>query len=298
MKEIDLDDLRQTLNLAKTFDVSMGSLLLVEEPESFLEDNSGPLKLDFFAMVICSEGSLKGKLNGKMTTLQSSQILIIMPGMVASDYNVEKGTALRMIAVSSATLVRSVFIDSKVWKQYSYLTQHPVIPVIGQGMEIIDNFYNLGLSLQHKDPLPYDKIVNQNLMVNSVYETLNLCDFLMNQEGEDNSASQTQGSKLFIQFMEKATTGSGRSRSVTAIADELCVTPKHLSKVVKDASGATPLQWLHEITIKQVMNDLRYSDKTIKEISNGLGFPNVSSFGTFVRKSLGVSPRQYRERYI
>ena len=36
------------------------------------------------------------------------------------------------------------------------------------------------------------------------------------------------------------------------------------------------------------------TDKTIKEISDSLSFPNPSAFGTFFKKQVGMSPVNYR----
>ena len=36
-------------------------------------------------------------------------------------------------------------------------------------------------------------------------------------------------------------------------------------------------------------------DKSVKEISNELGFPNLSFFGKYVKRMLGMSPKTYRK---
>jgi len=48
-------------------------------------------------------------------------------------------------------------------------------------------------------------------------------------------------------------------------------------------------------TIRQ---QLRYSNKTIKEICNELDFPNLSFFGKFVREHMGMSPTEYRQQNL
>jgi AraC family transcriptional activator of pobA len=42
---------------------------------------------------------------------------------------------------------------------------------------------------------------------------------------------------------------------------------------------------------------LHFSDKSIKEISNNLNFPNISFFGKFVLTHLGDTPSKIREKY-
>ena len=66
------------------------------------------------------------------------------------------------------------------------------------------------------------------------------------------------------------------------------------SAVIKKESGRGPLEWIHEYTLQAIIRQLSYSDKSIKEISADLGFPNLSFFGKFVRAHLGTSPTEYR----
>ena len=44
--------------------------------------------------------------------------------------------------------------------------------------------------------------------------------------------------------------------------------------------------------IKQL---LLYSDMSIKEVASEMGFENLSFFGKYVKKHLGLSPNHYRK---
>ena len=79
------------------------------------------------------------------------------------------------------------------------------------------------------------------------------------------------------------------------MADRLCVSPKYLARIVRVNSGMTPSQWMDEYTMREIVRELRRTDKSMKDISMSLGFPNPSSFGTFFRKHAGMSPASYRQ---
>ena len=91
---------------------------------------------------------------------------------------------------------------------------------------------------------------------------------------------------------------AGRVRSVSAFANMLNVSPKYLSKCVKDESGRPPLDHIHEITVNTIRQQLRYGNKTAKEICADLDFPNLSFFGKFVKEHLGMSPTEYRQQNL
>ena len=43
---------------------------------------------------------------------------------------------------------------------------------------------------------------------------------------------------------------------------------------------------------------LKQRGKSVKEICNELEFPNLSFFGRYVKKHLGLSPKLYREQVL
>lgn len=79
-------------------------------------------------------------------------------------------------------------------------------------------------------------------------------------------------------------------------ADKLHVSPKYLSAVCKEVSGQTAFDLVNQYVLKNVKYMLQWSPKSIKEIAMELDFPNLSFFGKYVKRYLGVSPKQYREQ--
>ena len=77
---------------------------------------------------------------------------------------------------------------------------------------------------------------------------------------------------------------------------EVCYTPKHFSKVIKQACGRTPLDLINETTVEHIKYRLKRSEKSIKEIAEEFNFPNQSFFGKYVKAHLGTSPANYRNR--
>ena len=115
--------------------------------------------------------------------------------------------------------------------------------------------------------------------------------------GEKDS-SVRQSTLVYRRFMALLAESNGRVRSVSVFANMLNITPKYLSKCVKDESGRSPLDLIHETTVGTIRQQLRYSNKTVKEICTELDFPNLSFFGKFVREHVGMSPTEYRQQNL
>ena len=77
-------------------------------------------------------------------------------------------------------------------------------------------------------------------------------------------------------------------------ADKLCLTPKYLSKLIKQASGRSAPDWIDDFVILEAKNLLKYTDLTIKEIVYKLHVPNPSVFFKFFKAHTGLTPSEYR----
>ena len=84
-------------------------------------------------------------------------------------------------------------------------------------------------------------------------------------------------------------------RNMAFYADKLFLTPKYLSKLVKEASGRSGPQWIDAYVILEAKNLLRYSDDSIKEIVYKLNFQSASVFNKFFKLHTGMSPSEYRK---
>ncbi|MCU0323315.1 MAG: helix-turn-helix domain-containing protein [Chitinophagaceae bacterium] len=86
-----------------------------------------------------------------------------------------------------------------------------------------------------------------------------------------------------------------RWHSVQQYANELCVTPKHLTEVVKENTGLTALETIHAYKIEYAKGMLSQTDLTVKQIALELGFENHKYFNVFFKKNTGITPNQFRQ---
>ena len=77
-------------------------------------------------------------------------------------------------------------------------------------------------------------------------------------------------------------------------SNEMCLTPKHLSEVVKNVSGRTAGQWITTFVLVETKTLLKNSTLSIKEIAQEMNFPNQSFLGKYFKNVTGMSPSDYR----
>ena len=109
------------------------------------------------------------------------------------------------------------------------------------------------------------------------------------------SRSSARMNQVFERFIALVTEYHTTERGMAFYADKLCLTPKYLSKLVKQATGRSAPDWIDSFVILEAKNLLKYSDKTIKEIVFALHFPNQSVFYKFFKAHTGMTPSEYRK---
>ena len=83
-------------------------------------------------------------------------------------------------------------------------------------------------------------------------------------------------------------------REVAYYADQLCISPLYLTKVIQEVNGQSARDMIADYTIIGIKALLRNADITIKDVVRQSGFSSQSSFSRFFRKHTGMSPLEYR----
>ena len=110
----------------------------------------------------------------------------------------------------------------------------------------------------------------------------------------DNKAEISRNKALFDNFMKLVQKHFKEQRNLDFYANKLCLTPKYMSSVIKEAGGKSAGEWIDERVILEVKALLKSTNMTIQQISDELNFPTQSSFGKYFKRLTGISPKEYR----
>lgn len=76
----------------------------------------------------------------------------------------------------------------------------------------------------------------------------------------------------------------------------LAVTPTHLSRIMRQATGRSASAVIEERVIREARRNLAYSNLLISEIAYQLGFADPAYFSRVFTRATGISPREFRAR--
>ncbi|MDE7156255.1 MAG: helix-turn-helix domain-containing protein [Muribaculaceae bacterium] len=86
-----------------------------------------------------------------------------------------------------------------------------------------------------------------------------------------------------------------KERSVAFYAEQLCISPKYLSSVLKKYTHRSPGEWIDEYVILEAKNMLRFSGMSVQEVAYTLNFKSQSSFGKYFKNATGMSPTEFQK---
>ena len=77
-------------------------------------------------------------------------------------------------------------------------------------------------------------------------------------------------------------------------AEKLEISPKHLSRTMKNETGFSAVEWIERYVILEAKVLLKSTNLNIQQISDELNFPSQSFFGKYFKKKVGMSPKEFR----
>jgi AraC family transcriptional activator of pobA len=83
---------------------------------------------------------------------------------------------------------------------------------------------------------------------------------------------------------------------VAEYARALAVTPTHLSRVARAATGQAASQLIDARVMREARRNLAYTNLSISTVAYALGFSDPAYFSRVFRRALGMSPRAFRSR--
>ena len=256
-----------------------------------------PFRVDCYIAAYCVEGSVNCSVNLTDYHLTTGTLLLITPGnilRISQPDELDRNLRVTLICVSASYISNIGINPSKVLVEAVEVLRDPCIHLSDDEAEMLHKYVNLALDITKTD----SQFVKESIggLVSSVF--YQFAGFLANskrREDMEKPVRTTRQRQMLEQFMKLAINDHAREHLVGYYADKMCVTPKYLSKIVKETSGRSVPDWLSELLILDAKNMLRHTDMTIKEISARLYFPSQSFFFRFFKNHTGQTPTQYRD---
>ena len=215
--------------------------------------------------------------------------IIVAPGSVIQFRGSESNFRLSFVGFSSK-FMGEVNLFKSTMDLFPVMIENPVVPLKEEMAEIYRDYFSLLYRMFSQDML------TQPNMQRCVLESM-LCGIsgmYQRVENEDGNHRLSRGEEICKELLRLVMKHYAQERRVSFYAEQMRLSAQHLCTTVKQQTGKTVADLIAEVVIMDAKALLKSTNMPIKEISISLNFPNVSFFGKYFKRYVGMSPQQYR----
>ena len=285
--QLDLNDVPQVYHNLKYND---GEICFADNITS-IPGLMSQFQVNFIAYVMVLEGTLTVELNNVPYQLEKNCSLFVDRKIVVKD--VKHSDDFTCLICAMSTDMGFSFFNKSLTQSVMHLMSNPVIKMEQDEVDLMLKYYELLVFKMDHPEMNFGRETVRDIIRCFAYDLLSNINKHLNQEQGDEMLRQ--GDRIFRRFLLLLAENSNVNRSVQSYADELCVSPKYLTSICRKHSDYTASELIASSVMSRIKQLLLYSDLSIKEVASAMGFYNLSFFGKYVKKHLGLSPNNYRK---
>ena len=253
---------------------------------------SNPHKFDFFMFVCHTAGSAVVKIEMAEFVLDNPRNFIKLgPGQIVSMEKVSEDFDADIIIMSKRFVEGlMVFVNGSIPMRFNVSRGVPVEHIEGESEKNIasDILYKAVRNILRDKSNPFRLQVVQHIIMALFYSSEKV------RELETNDVARSNADVITKEFLKYVKENFRRERQLQFYADLLCITPRYLSRVVKECTGASAAEWIERSVVLEARALLKSTNMTVQQISDELNFPSQTFFGKYFKRRVGMSPKEYR----
>ena len=235
---------------------------------------------------------------GEIYHIVEPRLLMVLSGEADVNLNLEEYHLQQGMVMLTTS---DVILESRCWSDDIKI----IGMIIKEDIQVLDNIV-LNLS-----PSEFDRL---RRMTYIIWDIANLSPFRQNtvhsllqamvSDVEEISAVMGTTDKerkpsrqqlLFQNFKKLVSQHCERERSIPFYAEQLWISPHHLSAVIGKASGQSVMYWINRAVILRAKVLLNTSGLLSYEIAARLNFPSSAAFNKFFKRETGMTPGEYQK---
>ena len=271
-------------------DVWQGKLACIETNARRIMSNMDILSVDSFEFVLALEGRMTVRYDGIRLELNPHDLLVYAPSLpfqtlaVSDDY---RGYCL--------LLNSDLMYDSSLLYHLASIAYSPTAklaqPKVSLSPLETDGMVSLMKRIRHYLHNP------SSLQKESLYAACGLLVADLMEKREKVMAIHKVGSRteeIFSGFLRLLRGNYLQHREIGFYAMSLHVSTTYLSRIVREASGRTVMDFANQTLATEAAYRLKTTSLTVSQIADSLGFADCASFTRFFKRMKGQSPMRYR----
>lgn len=256
------------------------------------KDLPNDFNANYHIHLLCHQGSLTFLFNNVKMRCNRNEFVFWFAKSKLTDLKFTKGFKGTALLVENKLLNDNIPDQNWGIDATLHSRQYPVKQLNDKKdrQRVISNFQLLYAKFQDKEHRFYEEALKlqMRLFILEMWHT-----FAKEYERRKRTL---QSGTLYERFMHLVQEHCLKEREVQFYAYELHVSAKYLNAVSKKNSGVTASDWIQRYAKERIILLLQNQTLNIAEIADEMEFSSRSFFTRFVKKVLGVTPSDYRNR--
>jgi len=247
--------------------------------------------MEAYTFTLVTRGWLTFIYNGMEITMHADDLYTYSPGMSVTVTAVSNDYQGFCLLVDEHTTIETPAVHDLVHAAYQPLVQlhEPVVSLPSDAANRLAEKMREIISYLHSDHIYKAKILQ---MLYAVF-------LLEIQDMQDNAIKERhvpqRMEEIFIGFMRLLPQHFAEHHDIGFYASQLNISNVYLSRVVRQVSGRTVIDYINQMLLMEASFLLRTSQLSISQIAYRLHFADAPSFTKFFSRMKGKTPREYRE---
>lgn len=248
-----------------------------------------PVKMDISLTLLCSRGTLKASVNLQEYTIEAPAIFIVVSGKIVQYKSVSDDFSGYFMLMSKKFLTDLLSGPRERLPVFLSVLDYPLVQLTEEDLASVSGFYLMLQKEIRQTQNPYRLETLRHLVQAMFYST----GYKLHKIS--NSSNKTKHEILMEEFINLVKAHFRKEREAGFYATKLKLTPKYLSKLIRDNSNKSVNDWINDYVVLEAKALLKSTNMTIQQISDELSFPSQSFFGKYFKRLVGVSPKEYRK---
>ena len=249
-------------------------------------DSPCRLKAGIFAILL--DGDVEASINLVRYHIKPMSFITLLPQSILQIHHAEGNPNIFFVGFSSKFLQENNLFKI-IPEHYYKMSETPIITIDEKEATIYHQYFQLLLKMQEISFSLSNDDINRSI--------LNLLLSYLKESYRKVIPCETQvvkSKKISKEFSELVIRYYMKERNVSFYADKLNITAAHLSTTIKEETGQTCTEIISAMVIMDAKTQLKSTDLPISQIADSLNFCNVSFFGKYFKRHVGVGPQEYR----
>ena len=219
--------------------------------------------------------------------VSDNSFLVVLPGSIFQVNQIRGDVEIYFVGFSSDFLRTINPVKSLLDITYS-IKHNPVVPLKEEMVELIEDYFKLGKRTKERFELS-NRELSHHLYYCFIYAISSL---YSNRKMDTGNLSPAE--RISQDFGQLVLDNYTQEKNVAFYASKLGITAAYLSTIVKQTTGRTCMEIISNMVIMDAKAQLKSTNLPIYQIADSLNFNNVSFFGKYFKRYVGVSPQEYR----